>query len=103
MARKVIWSDKAWLDLEQAADYIARDSQYYAAGFVQKVKIASSTLTEMPYRARQVPELENAAVRELLVKGYRLIFEIDKDNIYVLGLIHQSRDADIVQDLGGSD
>ena len=31
MAREVVWTDPAWEDLEAAAEYIARDSEYYAA------------------------------------------------------------------------
>jgi plasmid stabilization system protein ParE len=34
MARKVKWTEAAWSDLEEAADYIARDSPHYAAAFV---------------------------------------------------------------------
>ena len=36
MAREVVWTDPAWEDLEAAAEYIARDSEHYAAAFVQE-------------------------------------------------------------------
>ena len=38
MARKVEWTDPAWEDLADIVDYIARDSEYYAAAFVQEVR-----------------------------------------------------------------
>ena len=38
MARQVIWSDPAWEDVEAAAQYIGRDSESYAAAFVQNAK-----------------------------------------------------------------
>ncbi len=44
MAREVVWTDPAWDDLEAAAEYIARDSAYYAATFVQEVKGAAESL-----------------------------------------------------------
>lgn len=31
MAREVVWTEPAWDDLAAAADYIARDSENYAA------------------------------------------------------------------------
>jgi len=33
MDRKIIWTESAWRDLEEAAEYIAKDSQHYAAAF----------------------------------------------------------------------
>lgn len=41
MARKIIWSFEATADLEAIADYIARDSSFYAASFVIEVREAS--------------------------------------------------------------
>lgn len=41
MARKVIWSHEATADLESLADYIARDSAFYAAALVQEIIDAS--------------------------------------------------------------
>jgi len=37
MARKVKWTAATWSDLEEAADYIARDSPNYAAALVREV------------------------------------------------------------------
>jgi len=36
MARQVVWSYETTADLETIANYIARDSKFYAASFVQK-------------------------------------------------------------------
>ncbi len=46
----------------------------------------------MAERGRTVPELEEAAVRELIIGSYRLIYEIEDFDVYVLGLIHGARD-----------
>jgi plasmid stabilization system protein ParE len=44
MAREVVWTDPAWDDLEAAAAYIARDSEFYAASFVQEARDAAASL-----------------------------------------------------------
>jgi toxin ParE1/3/4 len=88
MAREVEWTVPAWEDLEAAADYIARDSQTYAAIFVQEVKDAASSLTEFAERGQVVPEFGDKAIRELLVSPYRLVYTILKDKVVILALVH---------------
>jgi|MudIll2142460700_1097286.scaffolds.fasta_scaffold59651_3 addiction module RelE/StbE family toxin len=92
MARKVIWSFEATADLEAIADYIARDSSFYAASFVIEVREASRSLNEFSERGRIVPELSNPSIRELFINDYRLIYQIDESRVNILGLIHGRRD-----------
>lgn len=92
MARQVAWAETAWRDLERIADYIAEDSPGYAAAFVRRVRDRARSLEQMAERGRVVPELEEPAVRELIVGSYRLIYEIEGAGVNVLGLIHGARD-----------
>jgi toxin ParE1/3/4 len=88
MARKVVWTEPAWEDLEAAANYIARDSKNYAATFVQGVKDAAASLAELAERGQVVPEFRDATIRELLVRPYRLIYKLLDDQIIILALVH---------------
>jgi plasmid stabilization system protein ParE len=92
MARKVIWSFEATADLEALAEYIARDSTFYAASFVQKVLDMSRSLNEFSERGRIVPEIGNPAIREIFVKEYRLIYSIEESRVVIVGLIPGKRD-----------
>ncbi len=92
MARKVIWSFEATDDLNAIADYIAKDSAFYAAAFVQEICDASRSLRELSERGRIVPELSNPNIRELFVKEYRLIYGIEESRVVILGIIHGRRD-----------
>ncbi len=92
MARQVVWSYTATADLEAIADYIARDSSFYAAVFVREILEASHSLSEFSERGRVVPELGNQSIRELLVREYRLVYTIKESNVVILGLIHGKRD-----------
>jgi len=47
MDRQVIWTESVWRDLEEAADYIARDSPYYAAAFVSEARAAAGACSLM--------------------------------------------------------
>jgi toxin ParE1/3/4 len=92
LARKVVWTETAWRDLEHTADHIAEDSSGYAAAFVRRIRDHARSLDDLALRGRIVPELGESSVRELLVGSYRLIYEIHDKTIYVLGLIHGARD-----------
>jgi plasmid stabilization system protein ParE len=92
MARRVAWTEAASSDLAEAADYIARDSRFYAAAFVREVRVAARSLRVSPERGRAVPELGRAEIRELLVRSYRLVYEVGPIQVYVLALIHGARD-----------
>lgn len=92
MARKVNWAYEATTDLEALAEYIARDSAFYASAFVQEIRDASRSLNEFSERGRIVPELGNPNIRELFVREYRLIYSIEESRVVMLGLIHGKRD-----------
>ena len=92
MARKVNWAYEATTDLEALAEYIARDSAFYASAFVQEIRDASRSLNEFSERGRIVPELGNPKVCELFVREYRLIYSIEESRVVMLGLIHGKRD-----------
>ena len=66
MARKVVWSYEVTDDLEAVAEYIARDSSFYAEAFVREVLDAGRLLNEFSERGRIVPELANPDIRDFL-------------------------------------
>jgi len=59
MAKKVKWTAAAWSDLEEAADYIARDSPNYAAAMVREVREAARSLSGLAERGRMFQSFEN--------------------------------------------
>jgi toxin ParE1/3/4 len=91
MARKVDWTDPAWDDLSGIAEYIARDSEYYAATFVQEIKEAAASLAQFAERGQIVPEFGDPSIRELLVKSYRLVYKVSETRVSILTLIHGAR------------
>ncbi len=92
MARKVVWSYEAVADLESLAEYIARDSSFYAASFVREIRNAGRSLATFSDRGRMVPELSSSKIRELFIKDYRLVYGIEKSRVVILGIIHGKRD-----------
>lgn len=91
MDYKVVWSPEAWEDVESIAQYIARDSLFYAKAVVDKVIDATRSLKIFPLAGRIVPELGNEMVRERFVYSYRVIYQLSDNTITVIAVIHGKR------------
>lgn len=89
--RRVVWTENARDALDEALAYISQDSPEAARRLVEKLIEAANTLGSLSERGRIVPELEDPTVRELLVKPYRLIYEVDPAEVRILALVHEAR------------
>ncbi len=63
----VVWSEGVLDDIDALADYIARDSFFYAQQVVGVILGLGDSLATQPARGRVVPELNDTAIRELFV------------------------------------
>lgn len=63
---KIIWTEPAVRDLRELHAYIARDSETYASGFVERIILATELLSEHPKAGRAVAETNDENIRELL-------------------------------------
>ena len=91
MDLRVDWSPGAIEDVEAIADYISRDSEFYARAVVTKIVDVSRSLGEFPGMGRVVPELNDENIRERFVYSYRLVYKIEKNRILIVAVIHGKR------------
>ena len=89
---KLIWTDPSIADLRAVRDYIARDSDYYAADLVEQVVLSVEKLLRFPKLGRVVPEVQDENIRELFHQNYRIIYRIAGERTEILTIIHGSRD-----------
>lgn len=89
----VVWSGDALDDIDALAEYIARDSLYYAQQVVTEILSAGDTLAKQPMRGRVVPELNEPLIRERFIYSYRLIYEIHDagQEVHMLAVLHGKR------------
>lgn len=88
---KVKWSPEASEDLESIAEYIARDSEFYARSVVSKILAVSRKISEQPMIGRIVPEIDDKEIRECFVYSYRLVYRIQNSTITIVAIIHGKR------------
>jgi len=91
MAHKVVWSPRALEDIQEIADYISGDSEFYAAAVVRKVVAITRQIAAFPYAGRVVPEVGDDAIRERFVYSYRIIYRVGVDVVTVAAIIHGKR------------
>ncbi len=91
MAHRVIWSNRAVDDLNSIAEYIAQDSEAYAASVVRTILHKVSALAEFSSIGRIVPEFEDASIREIFAYSYRIIYKIKGNEIHVAAVVHGRR------------
>lgn len=73
---EVKWSPEATEDLESIAEYIARDSEFYARAVVTEILSVSRNIGEFPLIGRIVPEIGDERIRERLIYSYRLMGDV---------------------------
>ncbi|MEW6378244.1 MAG: type II toxin-antitoxin system RelE/ParE family toxin [bacterium] len=88
---KIRWSEDAIEDLKEICKFIASDSPYYAKIFNDRVFEMVEHLESFPEIGRRVPEADNPKVRELIYKGYRIIYQIKDDYLEIITVIHGSK------------
>ena len=91
MAYSIVWSEQALDDVDHIAEYICRDSEFYAQKVASEIYAKGDSLQENPSRGRKVPELANPNIRELFISSYRLIYEIQNHEVEILAVVHGKR------------
>jgi len=91
MDYRVDWSPEALEDIESIAEYISRDSEFYAKAVVTAIIHLSRGVNEFPFMGRVVPEIGDENIRELFIYSYRVIYRIEKERILMVAVIHGKR------------
>jgi toxin ParE1/3/4 len=89
---RIEWTDPAVSDLAAIRDYIAVDSEENAVRFIGRLIESVEKISVFPQMGRRVPEAEDEAVREVIFKGYRLIYRIGPGLVQIISVLHGSRD-----------
>ena len=92
----VLWSEEAVNDLIAIRDFIARDSEIYAASTVDQLISAVEQLVEFPESGRAVPELPNQNLKELVRPPYRIVYRFNgRERIEVITVFHSARPIEL--------
>ncbi len=88
MAITVKWSPEAIDDLDNIAEFIARNSKFYAGTVVKKIIKSTRNIKDFPLVGRIVPEIDKHNIRELFIYNYRIVYKIETNYILITAIIH---------------
>ena len=83
MGYQVALSRSARRDLRDIVRYISLDSSERALRFGQFLISSTKRLAEFPEMGRVVPEFDDSAIREIVVRSYRVIYRVDHSDCRV--------------------
>ncbi|MHC4229778.1 MAG: type II toxin-antitoxin system RelE/ParE family toxin [Planctomycetota bacterium] len=90
MAFQIIWTHTAVEDLKGIVQYIALDDPDAAAKLADRIIQRIETASKLPFSNRLVPEKAEEPIREVILKPYRLIYQVDSHRsvIHILRIWH---------------
>lgn len=90
MTYSILVEPEALQDLKNIFHYIAeQDSKNKAADFINELKATISSLSTMPYRCRKSFYTDDENSRDMIYKGYTIVFNVREDKVYILALFRQ--------------
>jgi len=87
---EIVWTESALNDLDDIGDYIAKDSARYAELTVTRLFESPDILETHPLAGKLVPELQNEAIRQLIIGSYRIIYHVDEEFCIEILTVHRS-------------
>lgn len=88
---EVIWTEPAFDQLNEIAEYIALDKPGAASTLVEKVLSAVEHLQLFPEAGHVPPELPQSVYRELYVRPCRIFYRQDNEVIFILYVMLEER------------
>ena len=87
---KIITEKHAQQELIQIKWYIAQDSEFYANKTVNEINKRIDNLLLFPEMGKVINEKRD--IRQIIYKSYKILYKFNSENIYILHIIHHSRD-----------
>lgn len=89
----VKWKKQATKDLQAIESYYTEVAPDYAPFFVQQVLEKAQQLGRFPRIGRTVPEIGLPAIREIIYRGYRIMYLVEDEEqvVEILTIQHSAR------------
>ncbi len=92
----VHWSLHARANLKDIYDYIKTDSPQNAIKVVGKMVRLSMSLSYLPFRYAECPELptKNKIYRKVNYASYKIVYRVKRSRVEILSIFHSSKNPE---------
>ena len=87
----IIWSPQAAEEIVGIQTYISGDSVQYAELVVRRIVARVEELSRFPHSGRVVPERQDAAIREVIVRPYRIVYRFQGSTVEIVTIFRGTR------------
>jgi toxin ParE1/3/4 len=84
----IIWSPLALERVAEIASWIATERPSAAKRMVTDLFAAAKRLSRFPESGRRVPEFDRPELREVIHRGYRIVYHVAEDHVAILTVRH---------------
>ena len=84
---KIVYKESFVKKLEQQISFIAKDKPVTARKFKKNILSSIGSVKSNPYLYRKSIYSEDDSIRDLIFKGYTIVFRITKNQIEVFGFV----------------
>jgi toxin ParE1/3/4 len=90
---KIIWKPQAEKDLKAIEEYYKKTAPDFAQVFVAQVHQKLDRVELFPLSGRMVPEINDPAIREIIYRGYRIVYHYipDTEPVEILTVFNSSQ------------
>lgn len=89
--RTLLWSTGARADLREIGEYIARDKPVAARRWVETLLLAAERAAALPLAGRRIPEYDRDDLREVIKRGYRVVYLVTDEQVEILAVFEGHR------------
>jgi len=88
---RLLWTEPARDDLREIFQFIRQDNPVGARNVIQEIREKVERLAQFPLSGRDVPELPDPSLREVIVGNYRVIYRLVGNMVEILTVVHGRR------------
>ena len=88
---RISYSKNSQKELREIKNYISKSNPENAKRFIKKLKNNIENIPNFPYKCRKSIYFDDENIRDMIIDGYTIIYEIKNDKIMVLNIFNKNK------------
>lgn len=93
---KYTWTNKAKVDIKRIKRFLKENGVPFdiAEAIVKQIRFAPKKLLQFPRIGRLIKTSGKKEIRRIMVRGYKIFYELRGDDIFILNVLHAKEDIE---------